>query len=197
MQAFERITVEECNDARTLVERAAVYQIYPKSFLDTTGNGLGDINGIIAKLDYLHELGVDVIWLTPIYVSPEKDNGYDISDYYAINPQYGTMEDFDKLLDEAHRREIKVIMDIVVNHTSTEHSWFQQSGTSLDNPYRDYYIWREPANGQEPPNNWQSKFGGSAWKYDDKTKQYYLHLLTSLRRISTGKTRTCVRKCIK
>ncbi|RJG21999.1 alpha,alpha-phosphotrehalase [Paenibacillus thiaminolyticus] len=157
-------------------KRAAVYQIYPKSFLDTTGNGLGDINGIIAKLDYLHELGVDVIWLTPIYASPEKDNGYDISDYYAINPQYGTMEDFDKLLDEAHRRGIKVIMDIVVNHTSTEHSWFQQSGSSLDNPYRDYYIWREPTNGQEPPNNWQSKFGGSAWKYDDKTKQYYLHL---------------------
>ena len=157
-------------------KRAAVYQIYPKSFLDTTGNGLGDINGIIAKLDYLRELGVDVIWLTPIYASPEKDNGYDISDYYAINPQYGTMEDFDKLLDEAHRRGIKVIMDIVVNHTSTEHSWFQQSCSSLDNPYRDHYIWREPANGQEPPNNWQSKFGGSAWKYDDRTKQYYLHL---------------------
>ncbi|WP_374017097.1 alpha,alpha-phosphotrehalase [Paenibacillus thiaminolyticus] len=157
-------------------KRAAVYQIYPKSFLDTTGNGLGDINGIIAQLDYLRKLGVDVLWLTPIYASPEKDNGYDISDYYAINPQYGTMEDFDKLLDEAHRRGIKVIMDIVVNHTSTEHSWFQQSGSSLDNPYRDYYIWREANNGQEPPNNWQSKFGGSAWKYDDKTKQYYLHL---------------------
>lgn len=156
-------------------KRSAVYQIYPKSFLDTTGNGLGDINGIIAQLDYLRELGVDVIWLTPIYASPEKDNGYDISDYYAINPQYGTMEDFDKLLDEAHRRGIKVIMDIVVNHTSTEHPWFQQSCSSLDNPYRDYYIWREPNNGQEP-NNWQSKFGGSAWKYDEKTKQYYLHL---------------------
>ncbi|TDL57659.1 alpha,alpha-phosphotrehalase [Paenibacillus dendritiformis] len=156
-------------------KRAAVYQIYPKSFLDTTGNGLGDINGIIAQLDYLRDLGVDVIWLTPIYASPEKDNGYDISDYYAINPQYGTMEDFDKLLDEAHRRGIKVIMDIVVNHTSTEHPWFQQSCSSLDNPYRDYYIWREPNNGQEP-NNWQSKFGGSAWKYDEKTKQYYLHL---------------------
>ncbi|WGU94474.1 alpha,alpha-phosphotrehalase [Paenibacillus dendritiformis] len=156
-------------------KRAAVYQIYPKSFLDTTGNGLGDINGIIAQLDYLRDLGVDVIWLTPIYASPEKDNGYDISDYYAINPEYGTMEDFDKLLDEAHRRGIKVIMDIVVNHTSTEHPWFQQSCSSLDNPYRDYYIWREPNNGQEP-NNWQSKFGGSAWKYDEKTKQYYLHL---------------------
>ncbi|CAH8772597.1 alpha,alpha-phosphotrehalase [Paenibacillus dendritiformis] len=156
-------------------KRAAVYQIYPKSFLDTTGNGLGDINGIMAQLDYLRDLGVDVIWLTPIYASPEKDNGYDISDYYAVNPQYGTMEDFDKLLDEAHRRGIKVIMDIVVNHTSTEHPWFQQSCSSLDNPYRDYYIWREPNNGQEP-NNWQSKFGGSAWKYDEKTKQYYLHL---------------------
>ncbi|MBG9792763.1 trehalose-6-phosphate hydrolase [Paenibacillus dendritiformis] len=156
-------------------KRAAVYQIYPKSFLDTTGNGIGDINGIIAKLDYLRELGVDVIWLTPIYASPEKDNGYDISDYYAINPQYGTMEEFDKLLSEAHRRGMKVIMDIVVNHTSTEHPWFQQSCSSLDNPYRDYYIWKEPNSGREP-NNWQSKFGGSAWKYDEKTKQYYLHL---------------------
>ncbi|NKI23561.1 alpha,alpha-phosphotrehalase [Paenibacillus dendritiformis] len=156
-------------------KRAAVYQIYPKSFLDTTGSGIGDINGIIAKLDYLRDLGVDVIWLTPIYASPEKDNGYDISDYYAINPQYGTMEEFDKLLSEAHRRGMKVIMDIVVNHTSTEHPWFQQSCSSLDNPYRDYYIWREPSSGREP-NNWQSKFGGSAWNYDEKTKQYYLHL---------------------
>ncbi|GAC41479.1 alpha,alpha-phosphotrehalase [Paenibacillus popilliae] len=156
-------------------KRAAVYQIYPKSFLDTTGNGIGDINGIIAKLDYLRELGVDVIWLTPMYASPEKDNGYDISDYYAINPQYGTMEDFDKLVDEAHRRGIKVIMDIVVNHTSTEHSWFRQSRASLDNPYRDYYIWKEPQDGKEP-NNWLSKFGGSAWAYDETTKQYYLHL---------------------
>lgn len=156
-------------------KRAAVYQIYPKSFLDTTGNGIGDINGIIAKLDYLRELGVEVIWLTPMYASPEKDNGYDISDYYAINPQYGTMEDFDKLVDEAHRRGIKVIMDIVVNHTSTEHSWFRQSRASLDNPYRDYYIWKEPQDGKEP-NNWLSKFGGSAWAYDETTKQYYLHL---------------------
>lgn len=156
-------------------KRSTVYQIYPKSFLDTTGNGVGDINGIISKLDYLHELGVDVIWLTPIYASPERDNGYDIRDYYSINPQYGTMEDFDKLLSEAHHRGIRVIMDIVVNHTSTEHPWFQQSCSSLDNPYRDYYIWREPNNGQAP-NNWQSKFGGSAWKYDEKTKQYYLHL---------------------
>ncbi|MDU5144047.1 MAG: alpha,alpha-phosphotrehalase [Paenibacillus dendritiformis] len=156
-------------------KRAAVYQIYPKSFLDTTGSGIGDINGIIAKLDYLRDLGVDVIWLTPIYASPEKDNGYDISDYYAINPQYGTMEEFDKLLSEAHRGGMKVIMDIVVNHTSTEHPWFQQSCSSLDNPYRDYYIWREPSSGREP-NNWQSKFGGSAWNYDEKTKQYYLHL---------------------
>lgn len=156
-------------------KKAVVYQIYPKSFNDTTGNGLGDLQGIIEKLDYLKELGVDVLWLTPIYKSPQRDNGYDISDYYSIYEPYGTMEDFDKLLEEAHKRELKVIMDIVINHTSTEHEWFQKAKASMDNPYRDYYIWKDGKEG-EPPTNWISKFGGSAWELDSKTGQYYLHL---------------------
>lgn len=155
--------------------KAAVYQIYPKSFNDTKGNGVGDIQGIIDKLDYLNELGIDVIWLTPIYSSPQKDNGYDISDYFSIHEEYGTMEDFDRLLEEAHNRNIKVIMDIVVNHTSTEHEWFKKSRESKDNPYRDFYIWKDPVDGKEP-SNWISKFGGSAWELDEKTGQYYLHL---------------------
>ncbi|MBS4210620.1 alpha,alpha-phosphotrehalase [Bacillus sp. FJAT-50079] len=156
-------------------KKAVVYQIYPKSFKDTTGNGTGDINGIIQKLDYLKELGVDVLWLTPIYKSPQHDNGYDISDYYQIYEQYGTMEDFERLLEEAHQRNMKIIMDIVVNHTSTEHEWFQQSKSSKDNPYRDFYIWKD-GQPDEAPTNWQSKFGGSAWKYDEQTGQHYLHL---------------------
>ncbi|MBU8907979.1 alpha,alpha-phosphotrehalase [Desertibacillus haloalkaliphilus] len=156
-------------------KKSVVYQIYPKSFNDTTGNGVGDLNGIIEKLDYLKTLGVDVIWLTPIYKSPQKDNGYDISDYFSIHEDYGTMEDFDRLLEEAHKRDIKLIMDIVVNHTSTEHEWFQKSIQSKDNPYRDFYIWKNPVDGGEPT-NWESKFGGSAWQYDEATGQYYLHL---------------------
>lgn len=156
-------------------KKAVVYQIYPKSFNDTTGNGTGDIQGIIAKLDYLKELGVDVLWLTPIYKSPQRDNGYDISDYYSIHEEYGTMEDFDRLLAEAHKRGLKIIMDIVINHTSTEHEWFKQARSSKDNPYRDFYIWKDGKNG-EAPTNWESKFGGSAWEYDETTDQYYLHL---------------------
>ncbi|SIS40458.1 alpha,alpha-phosphotrehalase [Salimicrobium flavidum] len=156
-------------------QKAVVYQIYPKSFNDTTGSGTGDIQGIIEKLDYISDLGVDVIWLTPVYKSPQNDNGYDISDYFDIHEEYGTMEDFDRLLEEAHARGLKVIMDIVVNHTSTEHKWFQESMKSKDNPYRDYYIWKDPVDG-EGPTNWQSKFGGNAWKYDEDTGQYYLHL---------------------
>ncbi|WP_163538496.1 alpha,alpha-phosphotrehalase [Gracilibacillus sp. YIM 98692] len=156
-------------------QKSVVYQIYPKSFNDTTGNGVGDIPGIIQKLDYLKTLGVDVIWLTPIYASPQRDNGYDISDYFAIHEEYGTMGDFDQLLNEAHQRGLKIIMDIVVNHTSTEHHWFKEARKSVDNPYRDYYIWKggDPS---EPPTNWQSKFGGSAWEYEKSTEQYYLHL---------------------
>ncbi|WP_101842241.1 alpha,alpha-phosphotrehalase [Halobacillus sp. Marseille-P3879] len=156
-------------------KKAVVYQIYPKSFNDTTGNGVGDIQGIIEKLDYLNTLGVDVLWLTPMYKSPQNDNGYDISDYYDIHDEYGTMQDFERLLEETHKRGMKLIMDIVINHTSTEHEWFQESRKSKDNPYRDYYIWKDPVNGG-PPSNWQSKFGGNAWEYDEKTDQYYLHL---------------------
>lgn len=151
-------------------KKSVVYQIYPKSFNDTQGNGVGDLQGIIEKLDYLEKLGVDVIWLTPIYQSPQRDNGYDISDYFSIHEEYGSIEDFDQLVEEAHKRHIKIIMDIVVNHTSTEHEWFKQASSSKDNKYRDYYIWRDEAT------NWQSKFGGSAWKLDETTGQYYLHL---------------------
>ncbi|MGD6871803.1 alpha,alpha-phosphotrehalase [Sutcliffiella horikoshii] len=158
-------------------KRSVVYQIYPKSFNDTTGNGVGDIQGIIEKLDYLKELGVDVIWLTPIYKSPQKDNGYDISDYFSIHEEYGTMEDFDQLLSQAHDRGIKVIMDIVVNHTSTEHEWFQKSIEQKDNnPYRDFYIWKDSKQDGSEPTNWESKFGGNAWQYDEETGQWYLHL---------------------
>lgn len=154
---------------------ATIYQIYPKSFCDSGSKGTGDIRGIISKLDYLKHLGVDAIWLTPVYQSPMVDNGYDISDYYAINPQFGTMDDFDTLLAEAHQLGIRIIMDIVVNHTSTEHHWFQSALGDKNSPYRDYYIWKDPVDGTEP-NNWQSKFGGNAWELDDATGQYYLHL---------------------
>ncbi|MFJ7726250.1 alpha,alpha-phosphotrehalase [Neobacillus sp. NPDC097160] len=156
-------------------KKAVVYQIYPKSFNDTTGSGTGDLQGINKKLDYLKELGVDVLWLTPIYQSPQRDNGYDISDYYTIYDDYGTMEDFDRLLKEAHKRGLKIIMDIVINHTSTEHEWFKQAKSSKINPYRDFYIWKDGKDG-EPPTNWESKFGGPAWEYDENTEQYYLHL---------------------
>ncbi|AMX83580.1 glucohydrolase [Geobacillus subterraneus] len=157
-------------------KKAVVYQIYPKSFRDTNGDGIGDLPGIIEKLDYLKELGVDVIWLTPIYASPQRDNGYDISDYFAIHHAYGTMGDFDRLLKEVHARGMKLVMDMVVNHTSTDHEWFKQASASKTNPYRHFYIWRDPKPDGSAPNNWQSKFGGSAWQYDEQTGQYYLHL---------------------
>lgn len=157
-------------------KKSVVYQIYPKSFYDTTGNGTGDLSGIIAKLDYLKELGVDVIWLTPIYDSPQRDNGYDIKDYYKIYEDYGTMEDFERLLNEAHDRGIRLIMDIVVNHSSTEHEWFQDAMKSKDSPYRDFYIWKDPKEDGSEPTNWESKFGGNAWEYNEATGQYYLHL---------------------
>lgn len=156
-------------------KKSVVYQIYPKSFNDTTGNGQGDINGIIEKLDYLKILGVDYLWLTPVYRSPMNDNGYDISDYYEINPDFGTKEDFKLLLDEAHARGIKIMSDIVINHTSTEHQWFIESRQSTDSKYRDYYIWKD-GDGDQPPTNWESKFGGSAWQKDEITGQYYLRL---------------------
>ncbi|MBM7644959.1 trehalose-6-phosphate hydrolase [Scopulibacillus daqui] len=157
-------------------KRAVVYQIYPKSFNDSNSDGIGDIQGIIEKLDYLKKLGVDVIWLTPIYKSPGRDNGYDISDYFNIDERYGSFKDFKRLLTEAHHRGIKVILDIVVNHTSTEHEWFKSARSSKNSPYRDFYIWKDPAADGSEPNNWQSKFGGSAWAFDEKTSQYYLHL---------------------
>jgi glycosidase len=158
-------------------KEAVAYQIYPKSFFDTDGDGVGDLPGIITKLDYLQTLGVNLLWLTPVYRSPEDDNGYDISDYQAINPQYGTMADFERLLTEAHRRDIRVIMDLVVNHTSDEHPWFIESRKAKDNPYRDYYIWRDGKDGREP-NNWSSHFSKSAWTFDAQTNQYYLHLFS-------------------
>ncbi|HDY7466149.1 TPA: alpha,alpha-phosphotrehalase, partial [Vibrio vulnificus] len=151
---------------------ATIYQIYPKSFCDSGAKGTGDIQGIISKLEYLKHLGIDAIWLTPVYQSPMVDNGYDISDYYRINPQFGTMADFDELLEKAHQLGIRLIMDIVVNHTSTEHAWFQSALGNKNSPYRDYYIWKDPVEGKVP-NNWQSKFGGSAWALDEQTGQYY------------------------
>ncbi|EIA4804486.1 alpha,alpha-phosphotrehalase [Staphylococcus pseudintermedius] len=155
-------------------KKSVVYQIYPKSFNDTTGNGEGDLKGIIEKLDYLQFLGVDYLWLTPIYDSPMNDNGYDIRDYYQVNEQFGDKEDLRTLIDEAHARGLKVMLDIVINHTSTEHEWFQQAQQSVDNPYRDYYFFRRSEDG--PPTNWLSKFGGNAWQYDEQTDAYYLHL---------------------
>ncbi|MBU3160475.1 alpha,alpha-phosphotrehalase [Clostridium frigoris] len=156
-------------------KKSVVYQIYPKSFKDTTGNGIGDLQGIIEKLDYIKALGVDVIWITPVYESPQKDNGYDISDYYKIDSQYGSMNTFENLLTQAHKRGLKIILDMVVNHTSVENSWFKKSSESKDSPYRDFYIWKDGKDGK-CPNNWKSKFGGSAWEYDQTSKQYYLHL---------------------
>ncbi|MBU3182404.1 alpha,alpha-phosphotrehalase [Clostridium psychrophilum] len=156
-------------------KKSVVYQIYPKSFKDTTGNGTGDLQGIIEKLDYIKNLGVDVIWITPIYESPQKDNGYDISDYYKIDPQYGSIDTFERLLTQAHARGLKIILDMVVNHTSIDHAWFKKSSQSKDSPYRDFYIWKDGKDNMYP-NNWKSKFGGSAWEYDENSKQYYLHL---------------------
>lgn len=156
-------------------KEAVVYQIYTKSFYDTDKDGIGDLWGIIEKLDYLENLGVDVLWLCPVYDSPNVDNGYDIADYYSIDRQYGGMKAWDQLLNEMHKRDMKLIMDLVVNHTSSEHAWFRQSRSSKDNPYRDYYIWRDGKDGKEP-SNWASYFTPSAWELDPQTNQYYLHL---------------------
>lgn len=158
-------------------KEAVVYQIYPRSFCDSNGDGIGDLNGITSKLDYLKELGIDVIWLSPVYKSPNDDNGYDISDYEDIMTEFGTMDDFDKMLEAAHERGIKIVMDLVVNHTSDEHPWFVESRSSKDNEKRDYYIWKEGKDGKEPT-NWGSAFSGPAWKYDEKTDMYYLHLFS-------------------
>jgi alpha-glucosidase/trehalose-6-phosphate hydrolase len=183
-------------------KEASVYQIYPASFFDSTGNGKGDLPGIISKMDYVKALGVDVVWLSPIFASPQIDMGYDISDYKTIDPQYGSIEDVDQLMDGLHERGIKLLLDLVVNHTSDQHEWFKQSRSGKDNPYRDWYIWRKPRYNEEnktqPPNNWISHFGGgltflkslyiyvrypcylqatgSAWEYDEASEEYYLHL---------------------
>ncbi|SFI56735.1 MULTISPECIES: alpha-glucosidase [unclassified Bacillus (in: firmicutes)] len=158
-------------------KESVVYQIYPRSFMDSNGDGIGDLRGIISKLDYLQELGIDVIWLSPVYESPNDDNGYDISDYRKIMNEFGTMNDWDELLEEMHKRNMKLMMDLVVNHTSDEHHWFVESRKSKDNSYRDYYIWRKGKSGKEP-NNWGAAFSGSAWQYDETTDEYYLHLFS-------------------
>lgn len=157
---------------------AVVYQIYPRSFLDSNNDGIGDLNGIISKLDYLKELGVNVIWLSPVYQSPMEDNGYDISDYQAIAKEFGSMEDMKRLMDEAKKRDIKIVMDLVVNHTSDEHRWFEQARSSKDNPYRDYYIWRDAKPDGSAPDDQESIFGGSAWHWDEQTQQYFFHLFS-------------------
>ncbi len=159
-------------------KEAVVYQIYPRSFMDSNGDGIGDLNGITGKLDYLKKLGINVIWMSPVYQSPNDDNGYDISDYQAIMKEFGTMEDFDRLLTEAHNRGIRIVMDLVVNHTSDEHTWFVESRKSRENEYSDYYIWRDGKPDGSAPNNWGSCFGGSAWQYDSERGQYYLHLFS-------------------
>ncbi|WP_409275068.1 glycoside hydrolase family 13 protein [Neobacillus sp. SCS-31] len=158
-------------------KESVIYQIYPRSFKDSNGDGVGDLNGITEKLPYLSKLGIDVIWLSPVYKSPNDDNGYDISDYRDIMDEFGIMADFDRMLEEAHKHGIKIMMDLVVNHSSDEHDWFKQSRSSKDNPYRDYYIWKKGKDGQ-PPTNWGAAFGGSVWEYDERTGEYYLHLFS-------------------
>ncbi|MCM3004425.1 glycoside hydrolase family 13 protein [Priestia koreensis] len=167
----------EKTTSKTWWKESVVYQIYPRSFNDSNGDGIGDLQGITEKLDYLKELGIDVIWLSPVYESPNDDNGYDISDYQSIMSDFGTMEDWEKLIHQIHQREMKLIMDLVVNHSSDEHQWFQESKKSVDNPYRDYYYWKPGKDGKEP-NNWESVFSGSAWEYDENTEEYYLHLFS-------------------
>ncbi|OIJ18439.1 glucohydrolase [Anaerobacillus alkalidiazotrophicus] len=162
---------------KTWWKEAVAYQIYPRSFMDSNGDGIGDIQGVISKLDYLKGLGIDVIWIGPIYSSPNDDNGYDISDYKGIMEDFGTMADFDTLLNEVHSRGMKLIMDLVINHTSDEHPWFIEARSSKENPYRDYYIWHPGKKGKEP-NNWESIFSGSAWEFDEKTNEYYLHVFS-------------------
>lgn len=159
---------------------AVVYQIYPASFKDSNGDGLGDIPGIISKLDYLKELGVDVVWVSPMFDSPQVDMGYDISDYEAVYPPYGTLQDMEVLVAELHRRDMKLVLDLVINHTSEEHAWFKESRSSKENPKRDWYIWKPARYAEDgsrlPPTNWRSHFSGSAWQWDELTQEYYLHL---------------------
>ena len=159
-------------------QRSTVYQIYPRSFQDSNGDGIGDLPGITSRLEYIRELGADAVWLSPVYKSPNDDNGYDISDYQDIMTEFGTMADFDAMLEKAHSLGLKIVMDLVVNHSSDEHRWFVESRSSRDNPYRDYYIWREGKEDGSLPNNWGSCFGGSVWEFDEKTGMYYMHLFS-------------------
>ena len=156
-------------------QRGTIYQVYPRSFMDSNGDGVGDLPGLISRLDYLRWLGIDAVWCSPIYPSPMKDFGYDVSDYTDVNPLFGTLDDFDQLVAEAHNRALKLVLDFVPNHTSDQHAWFRESRSSRDNPKRDWYLWRDPAPGGGPPNNWLSCFGGSAWEFDERTGQYYYH----------------------
>lgn len=158
-------------------KEAVAYQVYPRSFMDSNGDGIGDLQGLISKLDYLVDLGIDVIWICPMYKSPNDDNGYDISDYQDIMDEFGTMEDFNELLKQVHQRGMKLIIDLVINHTSDEHQWFIESKSAKDSPMRDWYIWQDGKDGKEP-NNWESIFNGSAWKFDEVTSQYYLHIFS-------------------
>ncbi len=158
-------------------QNGVIYQIYPKSFQDTTGSGNGDLRGVTQRLDYLQNLGIDAIWLTPFYISPQVDNGYDVANYTAIDPAYGTLEDFDELVAEAHQRGIRIVLDMVFNHTSTQHPWFK-AAQDRHSPYRQFYIWRD-GEGDTPPNNWRSKFGGNAWRWHAESGQYYLHLFAA------------------
>jgi len=172
---FEHSAFRIPNSAFKWWQTGLIYQIYPRSFQDSNGDGVGYLPGITSRLDYLRWLGVDAIWISPIYPSPMADFGYDISNYTGIEPVFGTLDDFDRLVAETHRRGLKVILDLVPNHTSDRHPWFIASRSSRENGYRDWYIWRDPAAGGSPPNNWLSVFGGSAWEWDEQTGQYYLH----------------------
>ena len=158
-------------------KESVAYQVYPRSFMDDNGDGIGDLKGITSRLDYIKDLGIDVIWICPMYKSPNDDNGYDISDYQDIMDDFGTMSDFDELLEEVHKRGMKLVLDLVINHTSDEHPWFIESRSSQDNPKRDWYIWKDGKGGKEP-NNWESIFSGPAWKYDEKTGQYFMHIFS-------------------
>lgn len=171
MKRYQPANTEEL----TWWQTAVFYQVYPRSFQDTDGDGIGDLQGVINRLDYLVELGIDAIWLSPIFPSPMVDFGYDVSDYFDIHPIFGDLDTFDRLLEEAHRRDLKIILDFVPNHTSDQHPWFVESRSARDNPKRDWYIWRDAKEDGSPPNNWESMFGGSAWEWDEKTGQYYLH----------------------
>src|SRR6516162_2163912 len=156
-------------------QHAVFYEVYPRSFADSNGDGIGDLNGITSKLDYLHDLGLDAIWITPCFPSPQVDFGYDVSDYENIDPMYGTLADFDRMEKNGRKNGVGIVFDFVVNHTSDKHKWFIQSESSKTNPYRDWYIWRDGKGPNQPPNNWLSTFGGSAWQFDGKTNQYYYH----------------------